>query len=524
MGTDIAVARYQDGIPVVQSTTDRTTRFPTPADDQRVFNKGTGNVERYSIAGGGWLTDTPSPPAGRTVASTTAYLANNAVANVKDFGAIGDGIADDTPAFVLAKAASGGRIYLPKGTYNISGFDGSGITISGEGREVTTITGPGDLITNFGTAQGRCRLEHLSITNGALTKGKLVSLASGAAQRSAFVNVDFGAAAYHVSAPTAICVDWYFEGCRFQGATARSRDFGYVTTYREFGCYTANNAEGLRITKGDKIGVDGTFEYNTGYALNFLVADTAVGLHSVTVNGYFERNGVLNPDTSTSGPDINVEATAAVSIRNITVEHSRFASAISGGLTRPPVNMRIVSFAGASIQRLTFSDVYSEATQLCTNGFTPQVRQVEMSVGSYPTDAVVLDQVTGTYVPTVTLGGGSCTLEATATDTLQYTKVGRVVHVQGRIRLATVTTPSGTVDVSLPFTPTTGTKASGQMGCGVTINGMASSWTGQATAVILAGSTTLRLYELVAGSFASPGAKLAANCDIYLSFTFETAS
>lgn len=37
--------------------------------------------------------------------------------NIKDFGAVGDGVADDTKAFIAAMASGGNTIYLPPGTY-----------------------------------------------------------------------------------------------------------------------------------------------------------------------------------------------------------------------------------------------------------------------------------------------------------------------------------------------------------------------------------------------------------------------
>ena len=39
--------------------------------------------------------------------------------NVLDYGAIGDGVADDTAA-IQAALATGNSIYFPKGTYNVS--------------------------------------------------------------------------------------------------------------------------------------------------------------------------------------------------------------------------------------------------------------------------------------------------------------------------------------------------------------------------------------------------------------------
>src|SRR6478735_3903658 len=54
-------------------------------------------------------------PAGR-FGDVASFLANNASYNVKDFGARGDGTADDTAAIVAA-AVAGGDVYFPAGRY-----------------------------------------------------------------------------------------------------------------------------------------------------------------------------------------------------------------------------------------------------------------------------------------------------------------------------------------------------------------------------------------------------------------------
>jgi hypothetical protein len=63
------------------------------------------------------------PGEGRTVADLTAYLANNAVYNIKDYGAVGDGTTDDTAAIAAAISAapSGAVLRIPKGTYRVVG-------------------------------------------------------------------------------------------------------------------------------------------------------------------------------------------------------------------------------------------------------------------------------------------------------------------------------------------------------------------------------------------------------------------
>ena len=76
---------------------------------------------------------------------TTAYRTSNArwadVVNVKDFGAVGDGVADDTAALQAAINA-GGRVFMPAGTYLIAGtldIPTSNLWLVGAGRRQTFI-------------------------------------------------------------------------------------------------------------------------------------------------------------------------------------------------------------------------------------------------------------------------------------------------------------------------------------------------------------------------------------------------
>lgn len=173
----VTFARKEDGIPLVNDATQRAALFPAPALDQRVYNKSTPAIERYS--GSGWVVDLANtsadtlaalaaaaaaataaaaaataaltsgpdgavPTNGRTVTTLKNYLAAGARYNVKEYGAKGDGTSDDSAAFTLCvtKATAGaGVVYVPEGNYVVKAAAaaiaislGSGVGMVGEGK------------------------------------------------------------------------------------------------------------------------------------------------------------------------------------------------------------------------------------------------------------------------------------------------------------------------------------------------------------------------------------------------------
>jgi len=97
---------------------------------------------------------------------TLSATQSQAVYNVKAaiFGAIGDGVADDKvaiqAALTAAGAAGGGKVYMPPGTYRITGPSGlyvpSGVTFCGEGKltvlKAANNFGDNPLVNNLTTA------------------------------------------------------------------------------------------------------------------------------------------------------------------------------------------------------------------------------------------------------------------------------------------------------------------------------------------------------------------------------------
>lgn len=98
------------GIPVVSDSAAREAAFPpaTRSQDQRVFNKATGNIERWS--GSAWAAD--------------VFGTKHTFDVQQQFGATGDGVTDDRvaiqTAIAAAAAAGGGVVYVPTGTFLVS--------------------------------------------------------------------------------------------------------------------------------------------------------------------------------------------------------------------------------------------------------------------------------------------------------------------------------------------------------------------------------------------------------------------
>ena len=97
-------------------------------------------------------------PAGTDAVPTTVQAKLRETVSVKDFGAVGDGVTDDTDAIQAAASAlvPGGRLWVPAGTYKVTGITftkpvaikGEGVTtlirnISGSGAHTLLIDGTG---------------------------------------------------------------------------------------------------------------------------------------------------------------------------------------------------------------------------------------------------------------------------------------------------------------------------------------------------------------------------------------------
>lgn len=84
--------------------------------------------------------------AGTGAVATTVQTKLRESVSVKDFGAVGDGVADDTAAInsaITAVSTTGGKVFFPKGTYKVTSTititSSAGVTLEGESRTASVI-------------------------------------------------------------------------------------------------------------------------------------------------------------------------------------------------------------------------------------------------------------------------------------------------------------------------------------------------------------------------------------------------
>jgi len=122
------------------------------------------------------------------------------------------------------------------------------------------------------------------------------------------------------------------------------------------------------------------------------------------------------------------------------------------------------------------------------------------------------DYETGVFNVTITTSSGTVAMTS-GEDTMQYTKVGRVVFIGGRIDIASVSSPSGTIYLaSLPFT----VGALGENGdmAAFSFYGNAFDGTiGNLQGISVPSTTTIQINEFTGTTAANAGDHLVAGTD-----------
>jgi hypothetical protein len=425
----------EEGAPVVGNT-EILTEFSDILEFQTTYTY-KGQAAGYTVQTG--------PTAGDPVTqSLQSWL--DQFATVKDFGAVGDGIADDTAAINRALYQLFCRevnpqirrsLFFPAGVYRVTSsiFIPTYATLWGEGASNSVIQLDAsddstlnsyvartvDSLQQYGVnigANGATPPEYITITNmgfrnlDTTTDVFLVEDAANCrfqnvgfygALVEADLNTDGGdvACVRFASTPSLICSQIVFDGCQYQGAT-----FG-VTTATAIGG-TDQQVSGVVISNGNfntlyqgvvlgsetLVGIGATGVRVMGNLFDNIYAEGvyigAVSLNATGHNIFYGVGNQFGPSTTPYSAVINIQAANNISISDLFERADVYSASVSPGVSYP----RIVLNGQASIATTNGRELavgsYVRQSGVAFTLLASQVNQTIVSIDSnvIPTFAI----------------------------------------------------------------------------------------------------------------------------------------
>lgn len=403
--------------------------------------------------------------------------------SVKDFGAVGDGVTDDTAAIQAAinsMPAAGGTVFFPNGTYLVN----SGIalktrvTIEGGDRNNTTIKAGAAGITVLGLSGSayNVRIRHLAVDGNNL-----------AAKGIAILGTSNGSNAHHV------IEDVLVSGCTTNNIHLKFIIYGrLVNVYSSHGSPAAPTTSVLLEDMLNTIYEQCVF-YNGTTSTVHVLRGSENYFHKTTV-----YNDVAYPATQLvlidSGHGNKFEActfesqgtgnvTNSVSIQDTTTgncsDHSfigcRFiglpatkqrdiAIGVSGAVyktlirdcqfIKPSAGETILLTSQAATEISGCVDLVTYDTPTYTN-----VSVLNNSGNSYfitpriaSTANLITNYVQGTWTPALVAGTSGTITLTSPTNSMSYTRIGNRVFISGQVSVTSVSSPVGDLALTgLPF-------------------------------------------------------------------------
>ena len=424
------------------------------------------------------------PFTGSVATNVKAKLAQTV--SVKDFGAIGDGVVDDTVAIQAALDSGATSIYLPDGTYKVSAalvISANGTIVYGAGMSATTVhstnvsnenifecvgTGPDapnskqfitikDL-TVQGTSNGGNGIYFEYCVDSTIERVQVKNCGSyGIFTDNAFSNsfrycrlidnenhnMRLGAASNQI----------VVIGCRFQQAGTSNNKSGLQLSdgygVSIIGCSMESNNIGLEIEQGQNIAVIGCyFEADRSQSIRIGSSSAA---YDVSIQDCY-MDGLVGGVPTASYSILISNSSENISITNTTMG-----------------NVTVQHIAGTYNNLLTFGNRFFGTGIAASSQFTTDVVHTNQivfpSVQVPSTNVNTLDDYAETgstlFTPGLSFGGGTTGI-AYSTQSGRFVKIGRLVYASFIISLSNKGSSTGAALVTgLPFTSESATAVGG---------------------------------------------------------------
>lgn len=405
-----------------------------------------------------------------SLTKVTYSMIYGAPANVLDYGAVGDGVTDDTAAIVAAMAARP-CVYLPAGTYKTT----STITIPGEsvvfGDGDNTIIKPTSSANSFQCIlqSAASQITDLCIDGSAATGQSAIGILCGNDAGSGDSNPTLArllvknfsglnSVGIYIRKALRVVIEQCYIFQNYQGLYIYSPGGGYpTTTWVAHSTISNSVAEGVYYDNGYQICFDNCiFESNGKEGLKLFRGTGEAYLGKLT-NCWFEDNQFGQP-SRTSLYQLTVDAnggTGGMHLDNVFF--------LGDNTTAKSIYLNDVTFT--SLSKVTIPNgvpngIYADGTSVVTvldnagNFVTTQIKKENTAFVNMPVTFAQLannsaDDV-GTFTATLVAGtSGSITLNNALCS---YAKHGNVVTVSGQIDVASVSSPVGELYIgNLPF-------------------------------------------------------------------------
>ncbi|MBP6773595.1 MAG: hypothetical protein KA154_11405 [Gemmatimonadaceae bacterium] len=246
-----------------------------------------------------------------------ASAAQADVFNVKAYGAVGDGVQDDTAEFnaaIAAVPAIGGEVYVPAGTYKLSSaltITDKSISFRGEGQRISKLlwTSPssGLVFSSTGADNKTLSVKSLSFLKGSTTAGTAIA---GSWRETPDAHFAQGLTTATISdvfiaqEPYGSAIAWNY-GISLNNATAAKVDGfvinGHGSDYMSDAIRFTGKSVATYVSNGDIVGA------TTGIS----ALDTSEGFHATDVEVIATKYGIVlwsspgRPGTSVQGCHFN---------------------------------------------------------------------------------------------------------------------------------------------------------------------------------------------------------------------------